>query len=157
MSSELAGTFVSFGLNLVGALLVVLFKTYLSSRSASQVGAAAASVLLLAIVGLALGGVSIAARGWLAAHTIPFGTAGAETALVLICLGLALTRLRSQAGAVSYQLEVLALWACFVAAWLLFNSVASYVPNFLPVAGGLYLACASIGGLLTLLFKRAHA
>lgn len=60
-------------------------------------------------------------------------------------------------GVFSYQLEVLALWVPFAAAWLWFNPVASYVQNFVPVATGLYLACASIGGMLTLLFKRASA
>lgn len=157
MSGDIAASFVSFGLNLLGALLVVLFKTYLGSRSASEVGSTASSALMLAVVGFALGAASIAARDWLAARNIPFGTAGAEIVLVLTCLGLALTRLRSRAGVLSYQLEVLALWLPFVAAWLWFNPVDSYVENFVPVAVGLYLACASIGGVLTLLFKRASA
>lgn len=154
---DLQETLVSFGLNLLSALLVVLFQNYLSSRPSSQVGATAASTLLLAIVGFALGAASIGARDWLAARHIPFGTAGAEIVLVLTCLGLALTRLRSQAGVLRYQLEVLALWVPFVAAWLWFNPVESYVDNFIPVAVGLYLACASIGGVLTLLLRRASA
>jgi hypothetical protein len=157
VGSEITETVLSFGLNLLGAVLIVAFNNYLSSRPASEVGGAAVSVIVLGGVGLALGAASVLLRNTLADVGIPFGTAGAEAVLVLACLGLALFRPRSQAGVLSYLLDVFALWVPFIAVWLGLNNVEAFARNFLPVAAGLFLVCAAIGALLVLVRKRSLA
>lgn len=155
MGSGITETVLSFGLNLLGAVLIVAFNNYLSSRPVSEVGGAAVSVIVLGAAGLALGAASILLRDTLAGLGIPFGTAGAEAVLVLACLGLALARRR--AGVLSYLLDVVALWVPFIAVWLWLNNVEAFARNFLPVAAGLFLACAGIGALLVLVRRRSAA
>lgn len=157
MSTDIAPDIVKFGLNLLGAVVVVAFKNYLSRRPSHEIRAAAISIVALAFVGFALGAGSVFLRDTLADWGAPFGTQGAEVSLMLVCLGLALSRFRSHAGLLTYELEVLALWAPFIAAWLWFNHVASFEQNFMPIAIGRYVVCAAIGGVLVMLFRKSSA
>lgn len=155
LSSEIAGTVVSFGLNLLGAVLVIAFERYLSSQPTSEVGAAGVSVIVLGLAGSALAAVSVLLRDTLADLKLPFGTAGSELVLILVCLGLALTR--SRTSVFGYLVCTLALWAPFIAVWLWLNKVESFAENFLPVAAGLFAACAGLGALVVMFRKRSSA
>ena len=152
MDETIERALIGGGINFVAMLVVLGAKNYLSARP-TRVGTA----LVLALIGAAMGAASASAgvRGLLASVGFPYGSLSAEIALVLTCLALAIGRARSGGEALGYQVDVLALWLPFVAAWL--GVHGGYLAPFVRQAGVLYLACALVGGMLVLMLRRRGA
>ena len=153
MTGELANTLIGGAINLLVSLLVVGFKHALAQRGQAQSSVAAITTLLLVVLGFAMGAAASGLRDQFASLGFYYGSRTAEWVLVLTCLALALSRARSQAGALLYQVEALSLWGSFVAGWLVFNRNPGWMEPFVGWAVVFYLGCAVVGGGITAVLR----